>query len=262
MGAYCRGFDAHNHLDDPSFDGMRFEACQRARNGGVQSWMIAGADPQNWDRALRCAEETKGFAVLGIHPWWTMNLNEVQLESEMSRLEQRRTPWGIGEIGLDYHRAKSEEQRVGQRAAFRAQLELARQHQLPVVMHCVRAHSDLLQILQRDGVTGGLIHGWAGGAELASQFVALNIHLSFGSHLARSSKAQRSLAEIPLERVLLETDCPDLPLPGITDWQPAHLVDIAHHAATILGASVEDMLGATGRNAWRLFGIDDQGELQ
>ncbi|MBT3222519.1 MAG: hypothetical protein HN348_25885, partial [Proteobacteria bacterium] len=115
MGAYCRGFDAHNHFDAPVFDGRRSEACRHARDAGVESWMIAGADPENWGRLVQCAKQTRGYAVLGIHPWWTMNLDDEQLQTQMSRLEQMTTPWGIGEVGLDYYRAKTEGQRARQR---------------------------------------------------------------------------------------------------------------------------------------------------
>lgn len=257
-GAYSTGFDAHTHLDDPAFDGDRAEVCARARAAGVTDFAIAGADPAHWDRVVRVAAEIGAVATLGLHPWWAGDLSETAIDGIVARLAGALGSTGLGECGLDHHRARDEGARARQRHALRAQLALARERDVPVILHCVRAHGALLAILRADGIpaAGGFVHAWAGPPDLVQPFLALGLDLSFGSLVARpgAKRARASVVRVPADRLLLETDAPDQPLPGRTRGEPADVVAIATEAATLRGEDPRALLGLAGDNARRQWG--------
>lgn len=247
--AYSTGFDAHTHLDFPAFDGDRAQVMDRARAAGVDGWVIAGADPAHWPRVIATAAATGGIAVLGLHPWW---VEKADVDAVLADLADALTPDGLGECGLDYARARRDADRDAQRKALRPQLALARERDVPVVLHCVRAYPDLLGILRRDGAPPGMVHGWTGPPDLVRPFLDLGLYLSFGTAIARPGKARSAVAAVPDDRLLLETDAPDRPLSG-DRGEPADLVAIAAAAAKVRGGSAAEVLSVTGDNARRLF---------
>jgi TatD DNase family protein len=151
--------DAHTHLDFPEFDADRDAVVLRARSVGVARWVICGSRHEHWSETERIAAETGGIAILGVHPWSTAELDAKGLAPWLEDLKQRDLR-GIGEIGLDTLHGGWENQRRG----FRDQLAIARERELPVVLHCVRAYPELLALLERDGVprAGGMMHAWSG----------------------------------------------------------------------------------------------------
>jgi TatD DNase family protein len=251
------GFDCHTHLDFPCFEPDREQVVTRARKAGVTRWTIAATEPKYWARVMRVARQTGGTPLLGIHPWWADTIEEHTLESTLNTLANHPGVCGIGEIGLDYHRAPPGPQRAHQQAVFRAQLALARERDWPVVIHCVRAWNDMLQILRSDGLAavGGLLHGWAGSPQAVTETLNLNICLSFGSAIAHPyrKKARASLQATPLHQLCLETDSPDQPLPGQLRSEPAHLPQIAAIAADLKECSVEQLWKHCGENARSLW---------
>lgn len=254
---YSTGFDAHTHLDFPVFDGDREQVCARAHSAGVHDWIIAGADPRHWERVLTCAAETGGYPVLGIHPWWAEDLQSESLEQVIDRLRKRCTPYGIGEIGLDFATATTPTARDQQSRVFRAQLALARELELPVIIHCVRAHEAVYRLLKSDGLSarGGMIHGWSGHGNLVQAALDLDLLISFNGLITRSNKIADAARRVPLRKLLLETDSPDQPLaPGLRN-EPAQLVSIADRLATIRGESASRLLEAGRENGTRLFGL-------
>lgn len=244
-------FDVHTHLDFPVFDSDRQQVARRSVAAGVSDWFIAGADPHHWDRVVQVAAELGCPYALGVHPWWV----DGQLDDWLVRLGSCPTPPAYGETGLDHHHTSDPAGRARQRRSARAHLALARERGVPVVLHCVRATSELLDLVAADGLpdAGGMIHAWNGPSDQVSRAVSLGLHLSFGPDLARSPRARASLAATPLDRILLETDAPDRPiLPGARG-EPADLVAIAHIAAETLGLSVPAVAAATASNARRLL---------
>jgi TatD DNase family protein len=254
---YSSGFDAHTHLDFPAFDLDRAEVCARARGAGVQSWIIAAANPCHWTRVLKIAHETNGFAVLGIHPWWVEELTAESLKAYLNQLKELHTPWGIGEIGLDYYRSESKEIRRQQRHVFREQLALARELELPVIIHCVRAYPDLFTLIQQDGLSsrGGMIHGWSGSKELGQQALKLGLMLSFNSLFLRSPKVALTLKNLPLDALLLETDSPDQCIEVGRRNEPSELIKLAENIATFRPESADMLLHSSSLNAAKLFGL-------
>lgn len=253
------GMDANTHLDDPCFDTDRGEVCQRSVTAGVLDWVISGADPQHWDRVVEVANAWGAVTVLGLHPWWADRSPEA-LDQTLTDLTRRLTPSvrGLGEIGLDRLHAHTDLQWDRQRCALDAQLALAVRRDLPVTFHCVRAWHVLREHIDACGLpsAGGMIHGWMGSREQTREALDRGLHLSFGPSTLRSPKARASLREVPLDRLLLESDCPDRPLEGHARGEPAHVRDLCSKLAEDRGMDALALLHATGDNGRRLFGLD------
>jgi TatD DNase family protein len=247
--------DAHTHLDDPAFDVDRADVLARARAVGVSGFVIAGAHPADWDRVVATAEALGAAWTLGVHPWHLVDLGPDAVRAWTEALASRPTPHGIGETGLDHARAKDEAARRLQREAFRAHLALARERDVPVVLHVVRAYGTALDVIERDGLParGGMIHAWSGAAELVPRAVRLGLMLSFGAVFTHSDRVAAALRVVPEHALLLETDCPDLPLVPGTRGEPADLVAVAAHAAPLRGRTARELLDVATANARRLF---------
>lgn len=248
--------DAHTHLDFPAFDDDRQQVVDRARQAGVRDFVLAGANPDHWERLEQVASALGAARCLGVHPWWVAGRSSEQLAADMDAITLRDELDGIGETGLDWFRAPEEgPERAAQRAYFAAHVDLAHDLGLPLVLHIVRAHNEALGMLAALDVpaAGGLVHAWSAGPEPVDAAVELGLHLSFGTALTRSGAVREALKRVPDERLLLETDCPDQPLSGQTRGEPVHLVQIAEIAAEIRDTTPEALLTLTGDNARDLF---------
>ncbi len=217
----------------------------RARAAGVGVAVLAAGDPARWAqlRAVALAHELP-FAV-GVHPWWP---DRTALDALPGALHGA---CALGETGLDFHRASTATERSSQEHLYEAQLQLAVQHELPVVLHAVRAVRQVVQAFEGRGLQGQL-HGFVRGD--LDRALAAGLHISFGPDLTRSRRARDAMARVPRERLLLETDAPYRPVSG-DRGEPAHLRVLARIVAEAWGATVEDVLVHTGRNARRLFRI-------
>jgi TatD DNase family protein len=240
--------DAHTHLDFPVFDADRDAVLARARDAGVTGFVLAGADPERWDAVEALGRQLGMPWTLGVHPWWPDADG-----SAFQALCARETPHGIGETGLDYVLAKSDDARRAQQDSTRAHLALARERGVPVVLHCVRAAYDLVGLLRDDGSAGGMVHAWMGPADAARRLSELGVYVSLGSRVATSKHARRTAAELDENWLLLETDCPDQPLRPGTRGEPADVIGIARIVAELRGCSVDHVLQTTAANARRLF---------
>ncbi len=187
--------------------------------------------------------------MIGLHPWWA---DSPLADSLLERLEEEPLPHGLGECGLDYVRARDPHARERQIAALRRQLAIAVEREIPVALHCVRAWHDLYAELRVFKVRG-LIHAWTGSAQQTREVLRLGLHVSVGPDVLRSSRARAGLAEVPLERLLLESDAPDRPVPGAEQGEPAHVSIVASAVAQSRGESVSTVLSVTGDNARRLL---------
>ena len=185
-----------------------------------------------------------------------------ELDSHLQFLRERLSQGpavAIGEIGLDTRKGLAGAE--VQEAFFTAQLELADELELPVILHCVQAHGRMAQLLKARGKLpfGGMVHGFTGSWEVAQDYLSVGLSLSFGGLVTRpnSKKAHDTARRIPLERLLIESDCPDHPASG---WQPeqsepASLSLIIQSLADLRGESVEMIAQATTDNASALFGL-------
>jgi TatD DNase family protein len=250
--------DSHSHIDMPAFDHDRDAVVARAREAGVADILIAGGvDAEEGHlRALRVAEALHLPVSAGVHP------HEAKLATEAVYDELRGFARGgrivaIGEIGLDFHYDHSP--RDVQREVFRRQVRLARDVGLPLIIHTREADDETATILEEEGAreTGGVIHCFTGGEELARRALALGFYISFSGIVAfpRSETIQAVARSLPAGRLLVETDSPFLAPPPHRGQrnEPAFVVEVARKVAALRGESVETVSAVAKRNFERLF---------
>lgn len=250
-------FDAHTHLDFPAFDADRDAVCARARQAGVTGWVIAGADPAHWDRVRAVAQQTGGVVALGVHPWWSIQIDEAHEDTLLQQLREA-PPAAIGETGLDHLRARNAEHRQRQRTSFRKHLALARELNRPVVLHIVRAYTEALQILRHDGLpeAGGMVHRWSGKHTQARQAAMMGLHVSFGPELLTRGPLKEAVKHVPSDKLLFETDAPDVPIEGRQRGEPADIGHVIAEAARRRRADPAELAAVSEANARRLFGLE------
>ncbi len=248
--------DSHAHLQWKSFSKDREEVIERAREAGVETIINIGFDLDGSREAIRLAEEHEDlFASVGIHPHNASHLDESALD-ELKRLSQNRKVVAVGETGLDYYRNLSPKE--AQKEAFEAQLNLAQELGLPVVIHSRDATADVLSRLkEHEGEIQGVMHCFSGSREVARQCIKLGFYISFvGSVTFPNAARLRKIAKsIDLSRVLLETDSPWLApqeVRGLRN-EPSFLVLTAKKIAELRGSSLEKLGDITTENAKNLF---------
>lgn len=250
--------DSHLHIDMPQFDADRAEVMARAREAGVEELLIVGGvdEEAGHRRALRVAEELRVPASAGVHPH-EAKLADDAVYDELRALAREERIVAIGEIGLDFHYDHSP--RDVQREAFRRQVRLAREVGLPIIIHTREADDETAGLLEAEGAgeCGGVIHCFTGGHDLARRALALGFYVSFSGILAfpRAETIQAVAKEVPLDRLLIETDAPFLAPPPHRGKrnEPAFVVEVARRLAALRGTTVEAIGRAAIDNFRRLF---------
>ena len=250
--------DSHAHLDDRAFAKDLAAVIARCTEADL-GVMLIGASLHSSRDAVRLANRYRRmWATVGVHPHNAKRVNADVLE-ELRALADHERVIGIGEIGLDYYRDLSP--RDVQQAVFRQQLELAQEINLPTCLHNRESTDDLLAILQSVSTTHrGVVHSFLGDMSLATQFLELGFHLGVGGPLTfpKNSLLRDAVRHIPLDRILLETDCPYLtPVPyrGRRN-EPVYVRYVAEEIARLKGLTIDEVAGQTLANTQRLFGID------
>ena len=249
--------DTHAHLDFPQFDGDREEVIARALAAGVGSIINVGADLASSRRAVALAEaHPQIYAAVGVHPHDAKTLTDEVLK-ELRELAQHPKVIAIGEIGLDFYRDLSP--RDEQQRAFERQLALASELGKPVIIHDRQAHAEVLAILRRWPGLRGVLHCFSGDLDMAHEAIEMGFYISVGGPV--TFKNARRLPEIvrqlPLERLLVETDCPYLaphPYRGKRN-EPAYVRLVAQKVAELKGVPLERVARVTTANARQLFGL-------
>ena len=250
--------DTHTHLDDTRYDGDRDETIERARQAGVGGFVTIGCDLATSHSAVALADRHADvYASIGVHPHEVKHIGDGWYD-QLRRLARHEKVVAYGEIGLDYHYNHSSPQE--QRQRFREQVQLARELRLPVIIHTREAQQDTIAILKEEKASeiGGVFHCFSGDAWLAKDALDLGFYLSFSGILTfQNATMLREIArQTPLERVLIETDCPYLtPVPhrGKRN-EPAFVSHVARQLAEIHSElSLEKIEEATTDNARRLF---------
>jgi TatD DNase family protein len=256
--------DSHAHIDGEEFDADRDEVVARARAAGVSSILNVGTgDPHggNLARGVEVAERYEGvYAAVGVHPHDARLFDGAAAERVRGIVRASRRVVAWGEIGLDYHYDNSP--REVQREVFRGQLRMAREEGLPVIIHSREADEDTVAILEeewRGSRRAGVLHCFGGGAWMAGRALELGFYVSFaGTVTFKKAGPLREVAlGVPLERLLVETDCPFLapvPLRGRRN-EPAFVVETARFLAALRGESLEEFARVTSANFARLFGV-------
>ena len=252
--------DSHCHIDMPQFDADRDAVVARARAAGVETMLIVGGvDAEaGHRRAVAVAAELGLPASAGVHPH-EARLATTATYDELRRLARDQRIVAIGEIGLDFHYDHSP--RDVQRDVFRAQVRLARDVGLPVIIHTREADEETAALLEEEGAreVGGVIHCFTGGPELARRALALGFYVSFSGIVAfpRSDTIQQVARTVPLDRLLVETDSPFLAPPPHRGKrnEPAFVVEVARTLARLRGETVEEVGQASLRNFARAFKV-------
>jgi len=253
--------DTHAHLDSSRFNKDRAEVIKNARDSGVSYIVNIGADLRSSRYSVKLAREYPFiFATVGIHPHDAISL-DANVLAELEKLAGEEKVVAIGEIGLDYYYDHSP--RDIQRAAFIDQLVLAKKLNLPIVVHSREAEEDTISILKehyRQGGTG-ILHCFSGSLKMAREALELGFYLAFGGIVTfkNAGGLLEVLEELPLDRILLETDCPYLsPVPyrGKRN-EPAYLPYVAEKIGEIKGVSLEEVAEITTANAIRVYNLGD-----
>lgn len=249
--------DSHCHLDAAGFDSDRHQVLARARAAGVQTLVIPAVAASGWP-ALRelCRGQAGLYPAYGLHPMFLAEHRPEHLE-ELEQWLDRERPVAVGECGLDFFVEGLNP--ADQRRYFERQLELARDRGLPVIVHARRAVDEVIATIRRVGRLRGVVHSFSGSGEQARQLWSLGFCLGIGGPATypRARRLRRIVAEMPIGRLLLETDAPDQPDAG---WrgrrnEPSRLPDILRVVAELRGEPAEEIAAATLSNTRRLFGL-------
>ncbi|MDR3212344.1 MAG: TatD family hydrolase [Azoarcus sp.] len=250
--------DTHLHLDAAEFDADRAALIGRARAAGVGGFVVPAVERAGFASVLALADAMPDvFPALGIHPLYVDRAGEDDL-AVLDALLGQGACVAVGEIGLDHYAPGADAAR--QQAFFTAQLELARRHALPVILHLRRAQDAVLAALRRVKVIGGIAHAFNGSLQQAETFIALGFRLGFGGAMTfpGSRRIRRLAAELPLEAIVLETDAPDMaPVWGQGRRnEPENLRRYAETLAGLRGMAVASVIAATTANARVVLGLN------
>ena len=256
--------DSHCHIDGPEYDADRDDVIARARGAGVTTMLNVGTgDPHSgaFERAVALAEHHREvYCAIGVHPHDAKLFDEAAEKRLVDLAKQSTRVVAWGEIGLDYHYDHSP--RDMQREVFRRQLRLARQLDLPVVIHSREADDDTIAHL-KDELAGygraGVMHCFGGSLQMAEKAIELGFFISFAGNLTfkKAGDLREVARQLPLERLLIETDCPYLtpvPFRGKRN-DPARVVETAKFLAELKDVTLEEVGRVTTENFATLFGV-------
>ncbi len=252
--------DTHAHLDMAHFSGNLDEVVARARDAEVKRIICNGIDPSSSREAIQLAHQYhEVFAAVGIHPEEARRTTRQDIE-DIAILAKDSRVVAIGEIGLDFYRDYGPREK--QLEVFQWQLDLARRLDMPVVIHSRQADDALVPLLstwqkEHRAACPGVIHCYNGSVENARAYIDLGFYISFGCYIGYPpAKAARMVVEqLPIERLLLETDSPFLPPQSHRGErnEPAYVVEAANELARLKGLGAEEVARVTTTNAERVF---------
>ena len=253
-------FDTHAHMDDHAFDEDRLQLLAALPEQGVGLVMNPGCSLESSRKTDKLSREYDYiYAAVGSHPDVADEVNEVVLEEYRELCKQNPKIKAIGEIGLDYH--YEDIPREIQQKAFRLQMQLAKELDLPVIVHERDAHEDGMKVVDEFPEVKGVFHCYSGSAEMARELIKRGWYIGFTGVLTfkNARKAVEVAAAIPLDRIVLETDCPYMapePFRGKRN-HPGYLYRMAERLAELRGVSVEEIHRITTENGKRLYRIEE-----
>lgn len=251
-------FDSHAHLDDEKFDADREAVIARALENGITGIINAGACMASSARSVLLAEQYDSiYAAVGIHPHDAKSAKETDYD-QLAAWSKLDKVVAIGEIGLDYYYDFSP--RELQRTVFVRQLDVARQMDMPFIIHDRDAHGDILEVLKTEAKgLKGVLHCFSGSLEMAKEVIKMGFYISIAGPVTfkNAAKLPEIVANVPLERLLVETDCPYLtphPHRGKRN-EPAYVNFVAQQVASLRGMDIAEFSKAVTANTKTLFRI-------
>ncbi|WP_404469287.1 TatD family hydrolase [Sutcliffiella horikoshii] len=253
-------FDTHVHLNADQYEEDLQEVIDRAQAEKVTNMVVVGFDRKTITRAMELVEKYDFlYAAVGWHPVDAIDMTEEDL-AWIEDLASHEKVVAIGEMGLDYHWDKSPKEI--QKEVFRKQIQLAKKVKLPIVIHNRDATADVVQILKEEDAkeVGGIMHCFTGSLEVAKECMEMNFYISFGGPVTfkNAKKPKEVVKEIPMEKLLIETDCPYLtphPYRGKRN-EPGYVRLVAEQIAELKELTIEEVAEKTTANAKKLFGIN------
>lgn len=254
--------DTHVHLNADQYDDDLEEVIERAREAGVTHFVVIGFDNKTIDRTMSLIDTYDDvYGVIGWHPVDAIDCTDDDLK-RIEELSKHPKIVGIGETGLDYHWDKSPKD--VQKKIFKAQIELAKRVNLPIVIHNRDATGDVVDILESEGVAevGGIMHAFNGSPEIADRVLKMNFMISLGGPVTfKNAKQPKEVAKyVPLDKLLVETDAPYLtphPYRGKRN-EPAYVKLVAEQIAELREISYEEVAKATSENALKIYNISEE----
>ena len=254
-------FDSHCHLDFEGFDFDRLLILDQCSQAGIKHICIPGVSAQTWPKLLSLISQSDSlvslYPALGLHPYYQDQHQHCHLDKMSHLLNQNKgLIYAIGEIGLDFALPNTDQK--SQLFYFDQQLELAKQHRLPVIIHARKSHDRILQRLRKARLArGGIIHAFSGSMQQAEQYIDLGFKLGFGGGVTyeRARKTRELARTLPLKAITLETDSPDMPLYGFQGQRnsPSQLPLIADTIAELRKISVAELIQQTTCNSFKVF---------
>ncbi|WP_075186462.1 TatD family hydrolase [Teredinibacter haidensis] len=256
--------DSHCHFDFDAFTPQRDALWEKCLLLGVKNIVIPGVEPRQWPALIPLCERYSGvYFSVGVHPWWFASVftDSANESSALDAYREKIVPYlqhkkcvAMGECGIDLSRNFPLEKQIH---ILEWHCALAEDMGLPIILHCIKAHNETLQCLNKFKRLTGVLHGFSGSPELAESYWKRGFYLGVGGTITypRASKTRNAIAGMPLESLLLETDAPDMPLNGRQGEanSPEYLPEIAQHLAELRNDSVETIKKVTTANAFRLF---------
>jgi len=249
--------DSHCHLDDDRFDGRRDDVIARAAAAGVNAMVVPATTANRWDKVKQvCAGRDSFYPAYGLHPWFVEQHQPIHLR-ELDEWLEREKPVALGECGLDFYQSRRDE--PWQKQLFIEQLQLAKNHALPVIVHARKAMDDVISLLRKNASHGGVVHSFAGSRQQAQQLFDLGFKLGIAATVGfeRAQKLRAVVAAMPASALLLESDAPDQP--GTCHRgeanEPAYIVEHLQTMAELRQCSVAELAASLNRNAKSLFNI-------
>lgn len=249
--------DTHAHIQMLEFDADRDEALARAKAAGIEVMVTVGYHLEASRKAVEAAKRyPQVYASVGIHPHDARHYDGAA-EEALRRLADHQKVVAIGEAGLDFYRDRSP--RPVQAEAFRRQIRLARERDVPLIVHDRDAHQETMRLLKEEQAGTVVLHCFSGDLALAEEAWARGYYTSIAGPVTypKNEPLREVVRKAKSDRLVLETDCPYLP-PQVVRGQrnePSHLLHTAHEVARLMGISLEELGRLTTENACRLFGL-------
>lgn len=249
--------DSHSHFDAAEFDADRAAAHARATVAGITAQVVPAVDAAGWPKLKAvCAQLPGLYPAYGLHPMY-LNAHRPEHLTELRGWLERERPVAVGECGLDFFVEGLDAE--AQQLYFDAQLRLAHEFDLPLIVHARRAVDAVIASIRRVGGLRGVVHSFSGSAEQAAQLHKLGFLLGIGGPVTyeRANRLRGLVATMPLEQLLLETDAPDQPDANHRGErnEPAYLTKVLEVVAELRGMPREVVASTTSANAERLFGL-------
>ena len=233
--------DSHIHLDFPAFDDDREALLQQARKAGISGFVVPATTHTSWFKIAELAQKYSGvYPAYGIHPYFSAQHTLDDVDALAQHL-QMHSAVALGEIGLDYY--LSDFDRAHQMALFEAQLALAKQFQLPLILHARKAVDAVIKCLKQSALSCGIVHSFNGSYVQASRLIDMGFKLGFGGALTypRATRLRALVKQLPLDALCIETDAPDQPVLSLYGQRnlPVALLEVARCIADIRQSSIE-----------------------